>query len=84
MGCCNHPIIKFTPPPDSKATVDLPLHRLSSNSNFIRLYQSELSENYKLTIKLGEGGFATVYQATDIRTGMQRAVKIIAKTGDDD
>jgi serine/threonine-protein kinase len=42
-----------------------------------------LSDRYRLLRRLGQGGFATVYAATNIALGTEVAIKVSRRSGDD-
>ena len=46
---------------------------------FVHSYHGVIDENYEIHEILGQGGFSTVRRATHLETGLQRAIKIIAK-----
>lgn len=44
----------------------------------------QLDEHYEIGDKIGEGGFGEVFSVVHLKTGAERAVKVIYKTEDDD
>lgn len=44
----------------------------------------DLEEHYEIGDKIGEGGFGEVFSVVHLKTGAERAVKVVYKTEDDD
>jgi calcium-dependent protein kinase len=74
MGCCA--LKEKSPKSHSR-----PSSRYSAKANksaLVRLYQGSVTEHYKITKKIGDGGFGVVKLAVHKETNMPRAIKSIS------
>ncbi|CAG9321967.1 unnamed protein product [Blepharisma stoltei] len=79
MGCCNSKVDS----PEKKPNPSLPLPKAKksfSKADFVSQKKGSAEEYYTVLKKLGSGGFGTVYQVIDKRTGIERAMKELPRS----
>ncbi len=87
MGCLSsrEPVLKFTPVRESALELDItPFTYNRAKTRFMMINSDNIYHDYTIHKKLGRGAFGSVYLSTHKRTGLERAVKKIAKSNLED
>lgn len=82
MGCCQSKVEKLA---TKKTNPKLPSGKKKtskkaiSKADFVKNHKGSIEDHFQIVKKLGSGGFGTVYQVTDKRTNIERAMKELPK-----
>lgn len=83
MGCLSsrEPVLKLAPVKESALEHEItPFTYNRAKTRYMMVSSANIYRDYTIHKKLGRGAFGSVYLSTHKRTGLERAVKKIAKS----